>query len=74
MVDLKAQCICVKFCFKLKKTSLEMHEMLKKLSVIMPWGEHRLWSHFLNSNMEKLVEDCEHSGCPSTGRTNENVE
>jgi hypothetical protein len=30
MVDLKAQCICVKFCFKLKKTSLEMHEMLKK--------------------------------------------
>jgi hypothetical protein len=29
MADLKEQCICVKFCFKLGKTASETHEMLK---------------------------------------------
>jgi hypothetical protein len=29
MVDLKEQHICMKFCFKLRKTASEMHEMLK---------------------------------------------
>jgi hypothetical protein len=28
MADLK-ECICMKFCFKLEKTALEMHETLK---------------------------------------------
>jgi hypothetical protein len=31
MVDLKEQHTCVKFYFKLGKTALEMHEMLKTL-------------------------------------------
>jgi hypothetical protein len=29
MADLKEQCICVKFCFRLGKTVSETHEMLK---------------------------------------------
>jgi hypothetical protein len=29
MADLKEQCICLKFCFKLGKTAQEMHEMVK---------------------------------------------
>jgi hypothetical protein len=29
MADLKQQPVCVKFCFELSKTALEMHEILK---------------------------------------------
>jgi hypothetical protein len=29
MADLKEQCICVKFCFKLGKAASQMHERIK---------------------------------------------
>jgi hypothetical protein len=40
----------------------------------MPREEYRLLTSFLNSNMGKPVEDCECSGHPSTGCTDEKVE
>jgi hypothetical protein len=43
MADLKEQNICVKFPFKFRKTVSEMHKM--------QWGEHRLMSGFLDSNI-----------------------
>jgi hypothetical protein len=30
MADLREQRVCIKFCFKLGKTSIEMHQMLKQ--------------------------------------------
>jgi Mn-dependent DtxR family transcriptional regulator len=42
----------------------------KQLSVKMQWGEHRLLSGFLYfKHGVTSVEDCEYSGCLSTGRT-----
>jgi hypothetical protein len=46
----------------------------KQLSVTMTWGEHRLLSGFLDSNEGKIWLKIEHSGCPSTGCTDENVD
>jgi hypothetical protein len=42
----------------------------KQLLVTMPLGEDRLLSGFL----ETSVEDCEHSGHPYTGCTEENMD
>jgi len=30
MIDVREQQICIKFCFKLSKTALETHRMLKE--------------------------------------------
>jgi hypothetical protein len=41
----------------------------------MSWGEYRLMSVFSQfKHGETLVEDCEHSGHPSTGHRDKNVE
>jgi sensor c-di-GMP phosphodiesterase-like protein len=32
MADVKKQRICIKFCFKLNKTAVETHQMLKEAS------------------------------------------
>jgi hypothetical protein len=49
--DLEEKCICVKFCFKLRRTA---SEMLKGISVTMTWKEQRFLTAFLSSNMEKI--------------------
>jgi hypothetical protein len=73
MADLKEQHIYVKFCFRLTKTALEMHEMLKRA---FGGREHRFFLEFSFHLKfgETLVEDYEHSGHPSTGHTNEHFE
>jgi hypothetical protein len=70
MDDLKEQYFCIKFCFILGKTALEMYEMLKTA-----FGDNGIWkkqtferfSRF--KHRETLVEDCECSGNPFTGCT-----
>jgi hypothetical protein len=51
MADLKEQCICVKFCFKLGRNALEIHEMFKGKK--MPQEEQRFLSGFLYSDVGK---------------------
>jgi hypothetical protein len=54
MVELKEQCICVKFCLKLEKTSSETHEMLKRAFGDNAMGRTKLLSGSLESNVGKL--------------------
>jgi hypothetical protein len=43
---------------------------LKKPFVTMPWGDHRHFNDFLDSDTPKnLVEDCQYSVCPTTDST-----
>jgi hypothetical protein len=48
MADLKEQHIYVKFCSRLTKTALEMHEMLKRA---FGGGEHRFLRVFFSVNI-----------------------
>jgi hypothetical protein len=75
MADLKEQCICVKFCFRLGKTASETHEMLKTAFGDNAKGRTQTFDWFSRfKRVETSVEDSERSGRPSTGRTGENVE
>jgi hypothetical protein len=63
MVDIKEQRICIKFCFKLNKTTAETHRMLKEV-----FGEHALsqartfeWFKSFKDGRES-VDDHKHSG------------
>jgi hypothetical protein len=31
MADLREHCVCMKFCFKFRKTAAERHQMLKQV-------------------------------------------
>lgn len=72
---MKEQCICVKFSLILGKTESEMHKILAVAfgdnAVVRTWAFECL-SQF--RRREILLEDCEHSGHPSTGHTNKNLE
>jgi len=69
------QCINMKLCFKLQKSAKETHEMLKlvygdaavTMKMVYKWFEQ-----FRNGC--ELVEDEARSGCPSTSKSQENVE
>jgi hypothetical protein len=41
---------CIKFCFKLRSSASEVHEIFKTV----PWREHRTRNGFLESNTGKL--------------------
>jgi hypothetical protein len=71
MADLKEQHICVKICFKLGKTALETHLMLKIAFGDNATGRTQTFSRFKRG--ETSAEDSERSGRPLTGRADENV-
>jgi len=62
MTDVTEQWICTKFCFKLSKTALETHKMLKEAFDDNALGQthtHEWFKHFKNRWMS--VDDEEHS-------------
>jgi hypothetical protein len=74
VAELKEQCIPVKFCFKPEKTESQTQEILKTVSVNF-MGRIQTYEWFSQfKHGETLVEDCEHSGHPSTGHRDKNVE
>jgi len=72
--DVKEQWICIKFCFKLGKTALETHRMLKEAFGDNALGQMQTYGwfqHFRNGWMSVNDEEC--SWQPSKGTTTENV-
>jgi len=69
------QHINMKFCFNLQKSAKETHKMLK-----LVYGDAELTMKMVYNWFERfrngceLVKDKERSGCPSTSKTQENVE
>ena len=75
MTDRKEQRVCLKFCFLLKKTAVQAHEMLTEAYTddVMSRTQVYEWYHrFKRGQMS--VDDEPRAGRPSTSHTNENVE
>jgi len=69
------QCINVKFCFKLQKSAKGTHKMLKLVygdAAVTMKTVYKWFKRFHNGC--ESVEDEERSGCPSTSKTEENVD
>jgi len=75
MSDRTEQRICLRFCFRLRKTATEAHEILQKAFKEEALSRTQVFEWFARFKRgEMSVEDHPHSGCPSTSRTDENVE
>jgi hypothetical protein len=74
MADFKKQRICIKFCFKLKKTAAETHRMLKEAFGDNATSQSKtfLWYKRFKGGRTS-VDDVEHSGRPSTSTTLKNI-
>jgi histone-lysine N-methyltransferase SETMAR len=74
MADFKEQRMCIKFCFKLKKTAAETHRMLKEAfgDNAMSQSKTFLWYKRFKDGRTS-VDDDERSGRPSTSTTSENI-
>ena len=67
MVDVKEQRICIKFCFKLNKTTAETYRMLKKAFGEQALSEARTFEWFKRfKDGWESVEGRKHSGQVST--------
>jgi len=67
MADVKEQRICMKFCFMLSKTATEIHQMLKEVFGEQASNQARTFEWFKRfKDGWDSVEDCKHSGRPST--------
>ena len=74
MADVKEQRICIKFCFRLNKTAAETHRMLKEAFVEQALSQARTFERFKRfKDGQESVEDCKHSGRPSTCTTSEMI-
>jgi hypothetical protein len=72
MADVKEQRICIKFCFKLNKTAAETHRMLKEAFGEQTLSQARTFEWFKHfKDGRESVDDCKHSGQPSTCTTPE---
>ena len=72
MADFKEQRICIKFCFKLNKTTAETHQMLKEAFGEQALSQARIFEWFKSfKDGRESVEDHKHSGRPSTCTTQE---
>ena len=70
MADVKEQRICIKFCFELNKTAPETHRMLKEAVGEQALSQARTFEWFKHfKDGSESVEDCKHSGGPSTCTT-----
>jgi hypothetical protein len=66
MADVKKQIICIKFCFKLKKTAVETHRMLKEAFGEQALSQARTFEWFKRfKDCRESVDDRKHSGRPS---------
>ena len=75
MVDVKEQRICIKFCFKLNKTTAETYRMLKKAFGEQALSEARTFEWFKRfKDGWESVEGRKHSGQLSTCITLEIIE
>ncbi|VVC25091.1 Hypothetical protein CINCED_3A016760 [Cinara cedri] len=73
--DLREQRAAVKFCFLLGKTGTETLEMLKTAYKGDALGKTQVFEWFSRyKSSEMSIDDQARSGCPSTARTDENVE
>jgi hypothetical protein len=74
MADVKEQRICIQFCFKLKKTAPENHQMLKQVFGDQASSQTRIfeWLKSFKDGLES-VEDHKHSGRLSTCTTPEMI-
>ena len=74
MTDFKEQRICIKFCFNLKKTAAETHQILQEAfgDNAMSQSKTFLW-HKRFKDGRTSVDDDECSGRPSTSTTPENI-
>jgi hypothetical protein len=67
--------ICLRFCFRLRKTATEAHEILQKAFMEEALSHTQVFEWFAwFKRGEMSIEDHPHSGRPSTSCTNENVE
>ena len=74
MADFKEQRICIKFCFKLNKTTAETHQMLKEAFGEQALSQARIFEWFKSfKDGRESVEDRKHSGRPSTCTTPEMI-
>ena len=75
MSDRTEQRICLRFCFHLRKTATEAHEMLQKAFKEETLSHTQVFEWFAQFKRgEMSVEDHPHSGRPSTSCSGENVE
>ena len=74
MADLKERA-CVKFCFLLEKTAAETVMMLNEAFKDEAMGITQAYEWFNHFTRGKIsAEDQMHCGCPSTNRTDQNIE
>lgn len=74
MDNVKEQRICIKFCFKLKKTAAETHRMLTEAFGESALSQARTFEWFKRfKEGRESVEDDKHSGRPSTCTTPEMI-
>ena len=67
MADVTGQRICIKFCFKLKKTAAETHQMLKETFGEQALSQARTFEWFKRFiDGQESVEHRKHSVRPST--------
>jgi hypothetical protein len=63
MADVKKQRICIKFCFKLNKTAVETHRMLKRAFGDQALSQAKTFEWFKRFKYgRETVEDCKHFG------------
>jgi response regulator of citrate/malate metabolism len=74
MAGVKEQRTCIKFCFRLNKTTAETHRMLKEAFGEQSLSQERIFEWFkCFKDGRKSVEDDKHSGRPSTSTTTEMI-
>jgi hypothetical protein len=74
LADLRQQHVCITFCFKLGKTTVEMHQMLKRAfsdNIVGQTQPYDWYKHFKSG--QTSTDDDNHSGQLSTGITQQNV-
>ena len=72
ITDFKEQRICIKFCFKLNKTTAETHQMLKEAFDEQALSQATTFEWFKRfKDGRESVEDRKHSGRTSTSTTPE---
>jgi hypothetical protein len=75
VTDLKEQHVCIKFCFKLGKNSVETFDMLEVCFREQKMGRTQLFAWFSKFKSDMIsVEVAEHLGCLSMSKTDENMD
>ena len=66
------QCICIKFCFKIRKTAMEMYQLLQQAYGEDAMGHTQVFDWFCRLKEGRAsIESDTHSGRPSASRNEE---